>query len=380
VLVLQATRLFDGERMVERAHALIDGDTIVDIGVSVPPDVAAVDLGDATLLPGLIDCHQHLCFDGVGTLEDQVSGIDDDRLLARARACAQQALRGGITTLCDLGDRGFLTLGLRGDPTLPTILAAGPPITTPGGHCWYLGGECDGLGALRRAVAARAEAGCDVVKVMVSGGFLTPTVPMWDCQFDLEDLQALVSDAHRRGLPVAAHCHGVDAIVRALDAGADSIEHCTFMTDGFRSDPPPELIERLAASNVVISATLGRLSHVPVPPVVAANHPVLREARRRLHELGTTIVVGTDAGINEGKPHDVMPHALTDLLDSGMTPIEALRTITSVAARALSLDGHKGRLAAGFDADLIAVADDPLTDPRALTSIVAVWRAGRRVV
>jgi imidazolonepropionase-like amidohydrolase len=216
--------------------------------------------------------------------------------------------------------------------------------------------------------------------VMVSGGYHTPTIPMWVSQFDPEDLRLLFDDAHRRGLPVAAHCHGNQAIAEALDAGADSIEHCTFITDGFRSDPPDELIERLATSDVVISATLGRLPDMPVPPVVAANAPILSAARRRLHELGATIVVGTDAGITEAKPHDVMPHALTDLTDSGMTSIEALRALTSVAARALSIDGHKGRLARGLDADLIAVDGDPLADPSALTSIVAVWRAGHRVV
>jgi imidazolonepropionase-like amidohydrolase len=377
---VRAARLFDGDRMVAPANVLIEGGTIIDVGVSVPDSISTVDLGDATLLPGLIDCHQHLCFDRVGTLEQQVSGINDDRLLARARENAQRALRGGITTLRDLGDRGFVTLALRDDPTLPTILTAGPPVTSPSGHCWYLGGECAGTVELRRAVAARAEAGCDVVKVMVSGGYHTPTVPMWDSQFDPDDLRLVVGDAHRRGLPVAAHCHGNDAIAQALSAGADSIEHCTFFVEGFRSDPPDELIERLAKSGVVISATLGRLPDVPVPPLVTANAPILNEARRRLHELGATIVVGTDAGISEPKPHDVMPHAMSDLVAGGMTPLEALRALTSVAARALSVDGHKGRLASGFDADLIAVDGDPLADPLALTSIIAVWRAGQRVV
>jgi imidazolonepropionase-like amidohydrolase len=380
MLDLRAARLFDGERMVERANVLIDGATIVDTGATVPADTEIVDLGNATLIPGLIDCHQHLCFDGVGTLEEQVSGIDDDRLLARARERAQRALRGGVTTLRDLGDRGYLTLALRGDPTLPTILAAGPPITAPGGHCWYLGGECAGTTELRRAVAARAEAGCDVVKVMVSGGYYTPTIPMWESQFDPEDLHLLVDEAHCRGLPVAAHCHGNQAIAEALDAGADSIEHCTFLTDSVQSDPPDELIERLAASDVVISATLGWVPGMPVPPLVTANRPVLTAARCRLHQLGATIVVGTDAGINEVKPHDVLPHAITDLTEGGMTSIEALRALTSVAARALSVDGRKGRLARGFDADVIAVDGDPLADPSAVASIVAVWRAGHRVV
>ena len=113
----------------------------MDIGVTVPAETAIVDLGNATLMPGLIDCHQHLCFDGDGTLEEQVGGSRTMGCCPGPRA-RTAALRGGVTTLRDLGDRGYVTLALRGDPTLPTILAAGPPITAPGGHCWYLGGEC----------------------------------------------------------------------------------------------------------------------------------------------------------------------------------------------------------------------------------------------
>lgn len=380
MLVVRAARCFDGVRMIERPVVLIDGGRVVDTGVSVPEQEPIVDLGKATIVPGLIDCHQHLCFDGNGSLEEQVSGVDDEHLLTRARECAQRALHGGVTTLRDLGDRGFLTLALRGDPAMPTILAAGPPITKKGGHCWYLGGEFTGEHELRRAVSARAGLGCDVVKVMLSGGYHTPTVPMWESQFTLAELQLVVGEAHRRGLPVAAHCHGIDAIGQAIDAAVDTIEHCTFFTRSGRCEPPDELIVRLAASGIVVSATVGRLPHVPLPPLIAANLPVIRESQRRLHELGAPIVAGTDAGINGAKPHDVLPHAMTEFVASGMTPIESLQALTSGAARALAVDRHKGRLAAGFDADMIAVDGDPIADPTALTAIVAVWRAGERVV
>ena len=164
-----------------------------------------MDLDDVTILPGLVDAHQHLCFDGNGTLEVQVTGIDDEALLERARNAARRALLGGVTTLRDVGDRDFVTLALRNDPSLPTILAAGPPLTVDGGHCWYLGGACANDRDLRRAVDERAERDCDVVKVMVTGGVHTPTYPMWASQFDLEQLRLIVDTAHAAGMPVAAH-------------------------------------------------------------------------------------------------------------------------------------------------------------------------------
>ena len=159
MMAVRAARLFDGMNAIDPPILLMDGPVIVDVGVSPPADATLVELDDCTVVPGLIDCHQHLCFDGAGTLEEQVTGIDDGDLAIRAREAARRALLGGVTTLRDLGDRGFVTLPLRSDPALPTILTAGPPITTKGGHCWYLGGECTGDGELLGAVRARVDRG-----------------------------------------------------------------------------------------------------------------------------------------------------------------------------------------------------------------------------
>jgi imidazolonepropionase-like amidohydrolase len=379
VFALRAASLFDGERVLDRPTVLVDRDAVVAAGVTVPASVPVVDLGAATLLPGLIDCHQHLCFHGNGTLEEQVAGVDDDALIERARVSARRALRGGVTTLRDLGDRSYVTLTLRDDPTLPTILAAGPPITRAGGHCWFLGGICSGEANLRAAVRERAERHCDVVKIMVTGGYLTPTFPMWQTQFGVDELRVVVEESHGAGLPVAAHCHGVEGIEGALEAGVDSIEHCSFYTHNARPEPNETLLERLAASGVPISPTIGRLPDYPLPPDLAANRGIMFGAWRRLHELGATLVAGTDAGIGPHKPHDVLAYALGDLLECGHTPDDGLRALTTVAAKACGVGDHKGRLAPGFDADIIAVNGDPLTEPNALVSITAVWRSGERV-
>ena len=375
---IRAARLFDGDRFVDRPTLLVEGGAVVAAGAPIPESAEVVDLGDATLLPGFVDCHQHLVFDGVGTLERQVSGLDDQALAARARVAARRALEGGVTTLRDLGDRGFVTLPLRGDTTLATVVAAGPPITPPGGHCWYLGGECEGEAALRRAVEERAERGCDVVKVMVTGGAMTPSYPLWQNQFSRDEVRLVVDEAHRMGLPVAAHCHGVDGIAMAVDVGVDSIEHCSFFTESLECAPPAALLERLAASDVALSATWG-VSAEPVRPAHWETAvPLIRRALGDVHRAGGVVVVGTDAGIYPQKPHDVLPHSLPTMLEAGLTTPEALRAITSVAAD-VCRQPRKGRLAPGRDADIVAVEGDPSADPAALTRVLEVWREGERI-
>lgn len=371
--------VFDGERFADRPTILIDGESIVAVGEPIPETTEVVDLGDSTVLPGFVDCHQHLCFDGVGTLDEQVSRVDDAALTVRARAAARTALLGGVTTLRDLGDRSYVTLGLRDDPDLPTILAAGPPITPPFGHCWYLGGECQGSEQLLAAVRERVERGCDVIKMMVTGGAMTPTFPLWKAQFSEDEVRLVVDEAHRCGLPVAAHAHGVEGIRIAVDVGVDTIEHCSFMTETMVSEAPEGLLDDLAASGTAMSATLGRLPGAKYPPVWVEAGIRIREAIGHIHRRGGAVVVGSDAGINVWKPHDVMPHALAPLLEAGMTPIEALRAMTSSGADAIGAAG-KGRLVPGADADLVVVGGDPSSDPATIIDIERVWLAGTPVV
>jgi len=325
----------------------------------------------------------HLAFDASADLVAGLAAVDDEALLERMRGAAARMSAAGITTVRDLGDRSFLAVRLgkeisSGETVGPTVLASGPPLTTVGGHCHFLGGEAEGVEALVRAVAQRAEAGCAVVKVMVSGGNITPGSSPFEPQYGGEDLRVVVAEAHRLGLTAAAHVHAPVSVVDALDAGFDTLEHVSFATE--RGDrPDPVVLQRIADSGVVVSATVGVLPGVSPPPSIASRLALVTETLSRLQGLGAVIVPGTDAGVGPGKPHDVLPYGVANLCEFGMSPLEALRAATSGSARACGVGGRKGSLQAGADADLLAVRGDPFTDLGALREVEAVFAAGVRV-
>ncbi|WP_029137421.1 amidohydrolase family protein [Nakamurella lactea] len=384
-VAVRGSWLFDGtgSPLIADPVVVVAGGVITGIGFAgpAPAGVPVIDLPGATLLPGLIDLHVHLAFDAGPDPVAALADRDDDAALAAMVLAGRNALRGGVTTVRDLGDRGYLALQLRGRPDLPTILAAGPPLTTPGGHCYYLGGVVEPTEpAIRRAVAEHADRGVDVVKVMASGGTLTPGTRQELAQFDAALLRAAVDEAHRRGLPLVAHAHAVPAIDNAVAAGVDGIEHCSFWTAGGNA-ASDEQIAAIVAAGIFVGATLGQVSipGVAPPAEVMRRLPQIIDIHRRLYAAGARTVVGTDGGIGPTKPHDVLRTAPDMLRGIGFSPAEALRTITSVAAGVLGLDRRKGTLAVGHDADLLAVDGDPLADPTALQRVRQVFIGGRPV-
>lgn len=402
MLAIRSARLFDGvaDQLHARPLVLVDEGRIIDVdttGAGPPEGAELVDLGEATLLPGLIDSHTHLVFDASNDPVGHLAGRSDDALLEDCRARAQAALAAGITTIRDLGDRRFITLRLREElaahPTQgPQLLVSGPPITTPGGHCWFLGGEAAGIEGVREAVRALAARRVDVVKVMVTGGNLTPGSVSWQSQYGPAELRAAVEEAHRAGLVITGHAHGAQGIADAVAAGFDGIEHGLSLTaDGVRQDPA--VVDQLAAGGVVVSVTGAQNQPLGQPP--PGMEPGSELARRfeelarqmeqfvagvlRLRAAGVPITMSSDAGIGPHKPHDVLPWGPQGLTSTGFSGAEALRAVTSVAADACRVGDRKGRIAPGYDADLLAVDGDPLTDPNAVREVVAVFRAGQRV-
>jgi imidazolonepropionase-like amidohydrolase len=388
MLAIRAARLFDGEHaaLVADPLVLVEGGRIVDIasGGAAPAGADEIDFGDVTLLPGLIDAHVHLVFDASPDPVGALAARSDDEALAAMRVAARRALAAGITTVRDLGDRGYLGVTLRDQLAAtpgsgPCIVAAGPPITTVRGHCWYLGGEAEGTEGLRAAVRDRAAHGVDVVKVMASGGEMTPGTHSHEAQFGVTELAAAVDEAHRLGLPVTAHAHAAAGIAHAVAAGVDMIEHGSFMTvDSVAIDE--EVLAALVASGITVSATTGMLPGRPPPPRIAVRLPGLFAVMARLRAEGVPFVASSDAGINPAKPHNVLPYAMEMMVERlDAAPVDALRAVTSTAAAACRIGDRAGRLAAGFDADILAVRGDPLRDIAVVHAVEAVFRAGVRV-
>jgi imidazolonepropionase-like amidohydrolase len=386
LLALRAGHVFDGADVRQSGMVLVEDGVIrdVDFTGAAPPEHAKVtDFGpDGWLLPGLIDAHVHLCWDGTQDAVEHVSSDDHEAVLKTARASAATTLATGVTTVRDLGDRDYLTLALREQVPLterPDIVAAGPPVTTHGGHCHFLGGEAEGADALRAAVRERASRGCDVVKVMASGGIMTPGSNSLHQQYDRSDLRLIADEAHRLGLTVAAHAHAAPVIEDVVEAGFDTIEHFSFLTPdgvGLRQDLVDEVVRR----GTFISLTVGILpGQAPPPPAVADRLAALWDLVAKVIASGARIVPGTDSGIASDKPHGLYPHALSQLAELGMANRDVLRCATTEAADAVGRAGRKGVLHPHADADLLALGSSPIDDISAVTDIRAVYRAGHRV-
>src|SRR5579862_1209457 len=356
--VLTAPRVMTGGETVADGAVVVGDRTLDWTGpvAALPGEYAALPRADypgSTIMPGLIDSHVHLGLDGGPNPVARMQRETNEEQLILMLHSARELLGVGVTTARDLGGRSYLALVVRdaiaaGLTRGPRLVAAGPPVTVTGGHCWFMGGEADSEDDLRRIVRTQHKHGADLIKVMATGGFMTTGSAPWYAQFSTEQLAVIVTEARRVDKPVAAHAHGLEGIRRAVAAGVSSVEHCSFVTETNERYFDEPLAARIAEQGIYVCPTI----NVNAPYVSELTGIPVGQYVKPLHDLGVRIIAGTDAGI-DNTPHHQYAGGLEYLVRLGFTPAEVLAMATTQAAAALGLGAVTGRLAPGYEADLI---------------------------
>ena len=394
MFAIRANHAFDGEDFrAGGATVLVDDAGIVGVEplrYEPPSDCDLVDYGDATVLPGLIDTHVHLVGDSRVMALERLAEYSPEEIDAVVIESLRRQLAAGVTTVRDLGDWHFNVVERRDaqrqvDDGMPWIIASGPPITTPGGHCGYLGGEVSGADEIVAAVRELVERRVDVVKVMASGGMATTGSDVFVPQFPIEELRLLVEQAHAAGLPVTAHAHSAAAVDQAVVAGVEGIEHAS-------SRATEEQLAALAASGIAVCPTLGGFNTKSLAALLAVAPrfqqifadagltpesylEIRMSALRRMTTFGIQLISGDDAGIGPDKAHGTYAEAVIELGQvTGTVP--ALVAASSDPAAAIGLGRSKGRLRRGYDADLLVVGGDLAADLTALRDVRQVVLRG----
>jgi imidazolonepropionase-like amidohydrolase len=326
-----------------------------------------VDTTGNTLLPGLFDCHVHLVFSGSADPFQELIKLSAGGVTIKAFENAQANLLGGITSVRDCGGKDYLEFAVRdscnaGKTLGPTIAAAGRLICMTGGHGNNIGRVADGVDDVVRAVREQIHAGSDLIKIMATGGVMTPGVNPEDAHYTAEEMVAGISEGHRFHKRCASHAQGRDGILNAVRGGIDSIEHGIFLDE--------VCIEEMINRNTYLVPTLAAINNIlkhagsGIPDYIVEKCERISEAHRnsiqQFYLAGGRIAMGTDAGT----PFNLHGHNALELrymVDVGMTTIDALRAATSVASDLCDL-GHRGRIAEGSVADLLVVVGNPVED------------------
>jgi imidazolonepropionase-like amidohydrolase len=396
-LMIRADRLVDVERgQVETAQAiLIEGERIVAVGPAATLDAgnaAVLDLGDVTLLPGLIDAHTHLVNgDPINFYEGLVRRSHIDQAVA-AHLYARRTLEAGFTTVRVLGTREYVDVALReaidsGLVTGPRLFVAGLAITATGGHGDLVGFSpylefdrfsniADGPDEIRKLVRQNVKYGADLIKLLATAGVTSGEDSVSAPQFSQEEMNVAVAEAARWGRRVAAHAHGTEGIKMAVRAGVASIEHGSLLDDEairLMKARGTYLVADIYVTDYIL-AEFARLGYAPV--VLEKERQVGREQResfRKAVRAGVKIALGTDAGLF---PHGDNAKQLAVMVEWGMTPMQAIQAATRAPADLLGLPDELGAIRPGAYADIIAVQGDPVADVRVLEDVAFVMKGG----
>jgi imidazolonepropionase-like amidohydrolase len=375
---------------------LIEGGKIVSVQAAatanVPAGAARIELPNATVLPGLIDAHTHLTMDPKFGYEEL--GVSVPRQTLTGAKNARVTLQAGFTTVRNVAAYGYSDVALRdainaGDVPGPRMLVSGPPLGITGGHAdqnllpfdYHAKNEsiCDSPWACREKVRENIKYGSDLIKIMASGGVLSKGDDPQASQFTLEEMKAIVEEAHRLGRKVAAHAHGAQAIAWASEAGVNSIEHGSYIDDA--------AIAEMKKNGTYLVPTLylgdwflenAEKNHVPDFLLVKAKAvmPAARQNIAHAFASGVKVAFGTDAAVY---PHGLNAHEFAVMVKLGLTPLQAIQASTINAADLLGWSGKVGSLEPGAWADVIAVDGDPLKDVTVLEHVKFVMKGGEVV-
>lgn len=389
-MILYNARLIDGTgRVWQRAAIHIADDRITTVTDAEPDstDEPALNLGGKTVVPGFINCHVHLCLDGS---PDPITAWASRSLTENVLIAGKQAeatVKAGITTVRDLGGIDGVDLGLKktindGIINGPRMLVSGRVLCMTGGHGHVIGREVDGPDEARKGAREQLKAGADVIKVMATGGVMTPGVEPGSPQLTFEELRAAIEEAEKAGKLTATHAQGTTGIKNAVRAGIGSIEH------GFFLDT--EAIDMMLERGTFFVPTLAALYHIiegglesGIPSYVVEKAARASDAQldsfRRAREAGVRVAAGNDGG-TPFNTADNLSSELERMVDAGVSPADALETAHKTAAELLGLSGQIGTVEPGKLADLVILDADPLADISAVRQVLMVFKDGQRVV
>lgn len=400
-LIITNARLIDGTGSQPRDNVAITvrggrieavragGEQPGEVGAEGAEGVEVIDVGGRAVLPGLINAHVHVTMNAGADPFAYTNNTKLPTLLLHSLKRCQQMLEAGITTARDLGGYEYIEMALRdafaaGDWPGPRLMCAGKVLTMTGGHGWPIGREVDGPDEVRKGARENLKNGADCLKIMATGGVLTPGVEPGAQQLGEEEIRAAVEEAHKVGKLIATHAQGTEGIKAALRAGVDTVEHGIFLED--------EAIEMMVARGVVFVPTLAAPYQIVeageekgIPAYALEKSRRVLQAHSRSFEwavsAGVTVAAGNDGGTPFNPSHDLVTE-LRLMTEHGLNNLGAIRAATLGSAKALGLSEETGTVQAGKWADLLVLDDgaDPVADITSLSMVWLVVKQGEVVV